>query len=364
MTKLFAKLFITGATGYIGGDALYAVANTYPDLEITALVRSSDKGAKVAAQYPQVRLVYGDLGSSALLTEEASKADIVLHCANCDHVGAAKAIIAGLAKQTKPTYMLHISGAANLCFEDWMEGTYGVKREKVYDDWDGIGEVTSLPDYAPHRNVEKLILAAGDNSGGRVRTAIVCPPCIYGPGRGPDNQMSVQVYEYVKATLKRRKGFIINKGTNYWTESHVQDISALFLALVTSAMSPDGGNATWNKEGYYFTESGEFTWGDVGRNIAKVAFDQKLINTADVDVVNNNQANQIWGGASFLWATNSRSKAIRANKLLGWTPKQKSVNDLLPQIIEDEAKAQGLIKGHAQLAAGQGKTGVPRHQEL
>jgi uncharacterized protein YbjT (DUF2867 family) len=33
----------TGATGYIGGDALYAVANTYPDLEITALVRNSDK---------------------------------------------------------------------------------------------------------------------------------------------------------------------------------------------------------------------------------------------------------------------------------------------------------------------------------
>jgi N-acetyl-gamma-glutamylphosphate reductase len=49
----------TGATGYIGGDALYAVASTYPDLEITALVRSSDKGAKVAAKYPKVRLVYG-----------------------------------------------------------------------------------------------------------------------------------------------------------------------------------------------------------------------------------------------------------------------------------------------------------------
>jgi nucleoside-diphosphate-sugar epimerase len=352
----------TGATGYIGGDALYAVASTYPDLEITALVRSSDKGAKVAAKYPKVRLVYGDLGSTALLTEEASKADIVLHCANCDHVSAAKALVAGLAKQMKETYLLHISGAANLCFEDWVEGTYGVKREKVYDDWDGIGEVTSLPDFAPHRNVEKIILAAGDISGGRVRTAIVCPPCIYGPGRGPDNQNSVQVYEYAKATLNRHKGFIINEGTNYWTESHVQDISELFLALVTSAMTPDGGKATWNKKGYYFTESGAFTWGDLGRNIAKVALDQKLINTAEVDTVNKDEANKIWGGASFLWGTNSRCKAVRANKLFGWTPKQKSIADLLPEIVEDEAKKLGLVKSHAQLAAGEGKTGVPRQR--
>jgi len=66
------KLFITGATGYIGGDALYAVANAYPDLEITALVRNSDKGAKVAAQYPKTRLVYGTLDSTELLTTEAS----------------------------------------------------------------------------------------------------------------------------------------------------------------------------------------------------------------------------------------------------------------------------------------------------
>jgi hypothetical protein len=170
------------------------------------------------------------------------------------------------------------------------------------------------------------------------------------------------VYEYAKATLNRHKGFIINEGTNYWTESHVQDISELFLALVASAMTPDGGKATWNKKGYYFTESGAFTWGDLGRNIAKVALDQKLINTAEVDTVNKDEANKIWGGASFLWGTNSRCKAVRANKLFGWTPKQKSIADLLPEIVEDEAKKLGLVKSHAQLAAGEGKTGVPRQR--
>jgi len=71
------KLFVTGATGYIGGDALKAIIDAHPEYEITALVRNSNKGAQVAAVYPKVSLVYGDLDSTDLLTKEASKADIV-----------------------------------------------------------------------------------------------------------------------------------------------------------------------------------------------------------------------------------------------------------------------------------------------
>jgi N-acetyl-gamma-glutamylphosphate reductase len=72
------KIFVTGVTGYIGGDALYEITQAHPDYEITALVRNSDKGAKVAKVNPSIRLVYGDLDSSDLITAEAQKADIVL----------------------------------------------------------------------------------------------------------------------------------------------------------------------------------------------------------------------------------------------------------------------------------------------
>ena len=50
-----------------------------PNMKSRPLVRNSDKGAKVASQYPSIRLVYGDLDSATLLTEEATKADIVCH---------------------------------------------------------------------------------------------------------------------------------------------------------------------------------------------------------------------------------------------------------------------------------------------
>lgn len=74
MTRIFA----TGVTGYIGGDSLFTITKAHPDYEITCLVRNSNKGAQVAAVYPSVKLVYGDLDNVDLIEEESKKADIVL----------------------------------------------------------------------------------------------------------------------------------------------------------------------------------------------------------------------------------------------------------------------------------------------
>jgi N-acetyl-gamma-glutamylphosphate reductase len=74
MTKIFA----TGVTGYIGGDAIHAIAKAHPEYEITCLVRNSDKGALVAKDFPKIKLVYGDLDKVDLIEEESKKADIVL----------------------------------------------------------------------------------------------------------------------------------------------------------------------------------------------------------------------------------------------------------------------------------------------
>lgn len=68
----------TGVTGYIGGDALYALATKHPELSYTALVRSTEKAEQVRARYPSVRVVIGNLGDSDLLKKEAADADIVL----------------------------------------------------------------------------------------------------------------------------------------------------------------------------------------------------------------------------------------------------------------------------------------------
>lgn len=320
-------------------------------MEITALVRNSDKGAKVASQYSSIKLVYGDLNSADILTTEASKADIVVHCAHADWPSATNAIVAGLAQKQTPAYFIHTSGSGNVAYADFEAKTFGVHREKTYDDWDGIKEVTSLPKHYIHCEVDKIVLGAWEKNP-NIFAAVVCPPTINGPGRGPDNQRSHQAYEMSRATLERGKGFQVEEGKNIWTEVHVHDLSEVFLALVTSALQPSGGNATWNAEGFYFVEDGEFVWGDIAQAIAKIAFDKKLIKTADIDNVSGEEADKLTKSGSYLWGTNSRVKAIRANKLFGWTPKGTKLKDLLPSIVEGEAKALGLIKSHAEKASG------------
>lgn len=348
------KIFVLGATGYIGGDALYALVQAHSDYDITCLVRSSDKGAQIASQYSNVKLVYGDLDNADLLEREAQKADIVLNCAHADHENAAKALVKGVAarSQEQPGYLIHTSGTGILNFADLEHKTFGEASAKVYDDWEGIGEVTSLPDYASHRNVDKVILAAGTEKGSRVRTAIVCPPTIYGQGRGPGNQRSIQVPELARFTLERKKGIQIGAGRTYWNTIHVHDLSSCYLALVEAAVD-QGGNATWGNEGYYFTENGQHIWGETAKIVVSTAKDQGFLTSDEIVTMSSDEANQqLMPYASYMWGTNSRCKAIRARKLLGWSPKERSMNEDIPETVRIEAKRLGLVQGHAAQVAG------------
>ena len=276
----------------------------------------------------------------------------MLHTAHADHPGAAAALVAGLAKRETPGFLIHTSGTGILGSGDFLRKTFGEVSQKLYDDFDNVKEIVEdFPDEAIHRNVDKIVLAAGTQHPGKVFTAIVAPPCINGPGRGPDNQKSIQIYWLAKAVLERKKGFQVGDGKNRWWDVHVQDLSNVFLRLVEEAIK-GGGSATWGKEGYYFASNGEFYWGDIAKGVAKAAYDKKLIPTAEVDIVSAEEAESIRKYGSYMWGTNSRGKAIRARKLLGWEPKQKSVLEYLGDIVELEAKGLGIIPGHAAVAAG------------
>ncbi|KAL2355853.1 hypothetical protein BJ546DRAFT_650612 [Cryomyces antarcticus] len=351
MTKIFAL----GATGYIGGDALYEIAHAHPEYEITCLVRNSDKGAQVASQYPKIKLVYGDLDSAELITGESAKADIVCNWANADHVAASNAIAQGLLTHSSinPAYWIHTSGTGILLFSDLQRKVFGEASAHVYDDWDGIGEVTSLPDTAPHRNVDKIVLAtgAGDNAA-KVKTAIVCPPTIYGPGRGPGNRRSHQVPELARTTLERGQGFKVGKGETYWTSVHVHDLSRVYLSLVEAAAA-GGAPATWGAEGYYFAENGDFVWGAVSELVATSAAKQGFIKDDTVVSVSPEEADTFTTWGSALWGANSRARAVRARKLFGWEPRAKALEEEVGETVRVEAQKLGLAKGHAKVAAGE-----------
>lgn len=56
----------------------------------------------------------------------------------------------------------------------------GTWTDEEYNDYSGIQALTTLPDEAFHRNVDKIVLEAGSKHADSVKTVIVCPPTIYG----------------------------------------------------------------------------------------------------------------------------------------------------------------------------------------
>ncbi|KAJ6002293.1 hypothetical protein N7499_001843 [Penicillium canescens] len=338
------KVFITGATGYIGGDGLFAIASAHPDWQFSALVRSQEKSAQVTSKYPQIRTVIGDLDSSDLIEEEVKNADIVFHFADCDHVAAAKAIAKGAQHHApeRPLWLIHTSGTGILTIEDQRAGTYGIERPKQYNDWEGVSELINLPSDAFHRNVDEIILGTGLQNSASVKVAVVCPPTIYGPGRGPGNTKSIQAYLLSAAVLKRKQGFLVGKGENVWHQVHVQDLSDVYLALGEAA-SEGGGKATWNDEGYYLAENGSFVWGDIQRAVAQSAFEKKLISSPDVESLDAAQTTEVFVAGKYAWGSNSRGISLRARKLFGWNPQKPKLIELIPEIVENEAKALGLL---------------------
>ncbi|KAI9925050.1 hypothetical protein ASPWEDRAFT_45191 [Aspergillus wentii DTO 134E9] len=334
------KVFITGATGYIGGDALAVLTAKHPEFSYAALVRSPEKAEQVKAKFPSVRIVQGDLDDSSLLEKESATADIVLHTADAsDHVGAANAIAAGLAaghSKEKPGYWLHTGGTGILTFEDSDRNVYGEKSEKVYDDWDKVDELVNLPDHAFHRNVDKIVLETGAKTSDVVKTALVCPPTIYGRGRGPCSQRGRQVYEMATVTLKLKKGPIIGGGQSLWNNVHVHDLSDVYSLLVDAAIQGRNDDGLWGANAYYLTENGEHRWGDLALSTAEAAAKLGYIPQGKAETIDLEDAKKYAGFESLSWGMNSRGRAQRARHLLDWKPSRPSLVSELPTIVRSE----------------------------
>ncbi|OQE36798.1 hypothetical protein PENCOP_c011G04123 [Penicillium coprophilum] len=334
------KLFITGATGYLGGDCLANLVANHPEYSYSALVRSTEKAEQVKAQYPFVRIVIGDLDDSALLERESAAADIVLHTADAsDHVGAAKAILTGLVTghtKENPGYLLHTGGTGILTWEDSDNNEYGNRSEHVYNDWDGVDELLTLPDHAFHRNVDQLVLKAGTQHADVLKTALVCPPTIYGKGRGPIGQLSRQVYILANMTLRRQKAPIIGAGQSLSNHVYIHDLSDVYALLIDAAVTSRTDDGLWGSKAYYLAENGEHCWGELAQATAETAVKLGYLPEVKTEALDPDSAKEYAGYESLSWGMNSRGRSQRAREILGWNPSGPSLLEELPEIVRVE----------------------------
>lgn len=216
----------------------------HPEYEITVMVRKVPED--FTTRYPNIKIKKGDYDSSDTISEAASNANIVIHNGDSDHEPSINAIIAGLLSRDpdSPSFLIHLGGSGII--SNW-ETHLGELNPKVWSDVKNIGEISSRPDKALHRNVDKIILVAGEKYADRLKTAIMAPPDIYGPGKGLGKTNSVYFPLLFAESKKLGHTFYYGSGENSRSWVHIDDLMALYLNMVEAAAA-GGAGADWGKE--------------------------------------------------------------------------------------------------------------------
>lgn len=284
------KVLLTGATGYIGGSV--AAGLVAAGHEVRGLVRSAGRTADLRNK--SIDPVVGSLEDSTLLTKAVRDVDAVVNAASADHRDAAEVMLAALAGSNK--LFLHTSGSS-------IVGTRagGEPTDKVYD------ESTPLqpsPARAARVALNQDILDAAENG---VRTVIVCPSLIYGIGHGVEPH-SMQVPWLIKLARKHGIAKHVGAGGNVWSNVHIDDLVTLYMLALDKA--PAGA--------FYFAENGENSMREICQAISRMLGFGGNTQSLTVD-----EAAAEWGegAAHDTMGSNSRVRAMRARKELGWAPK-------------------------------------------
>ncbi|KAH6960344.1 hypothetical protein HG530_008182 [Fusarium avenaceum] len=334
------SIFLTGASGYAGGQLLHQLVKSHPEYTIAALVRGAAAAETIARAYPKVRTVVGDLDDSELVEQEASKASVVLNVASNKHISSLQAIHRGLQKR-QSGYLIQISGASLLPVRDLASPSFkpGEPSDEVWDDLDGVSSIQDLIRTNDSRVVDNYILKAAKETPS-VKTALVLPPIIYGKGQGPVNQRSVQIPALAKVALERGHAVRAGKGLASWTNVHVADLARLFTLLTESAAKGSDDGDVWGENGIYLPGVGETTWADISDRVAKAAKDQGHIDTLEVEELYKPEVDSALPAGSVFFGSNARSKPRRATEVLGWKPSETGLDVEIPRAVAEEAESR------------------------
>ncbi|KFY81989.1 hypothetical protein V500_10923 [Pseudogymnoascus sp. VKM F-4518 (FW-2643)] len=327
-------IFITGVTGYIGGEVAVMLAEKHPEYNLVFLVRKDEQAKTVKSRFPSSETVIGDLDSHDVLFEQGKRADVVLQTASADHIAVGQSIIAGMAQGKKGHY-IHVSGSGIL--HDVTNG-FGNPSSKIYHDTSDLAAITSFDSSHVHADIDASVTAAGLKHG--IPTAIVSPVTIYGVGRGPIKNRSLQIPFLTEAIIKRGKAFTVLEGKNIWDNVHITDLAEAYNVLTEEALKLNGGKSSWGKEGYYFVESAEHRWKDIVTELAKIAQQKGAIKTAEVEKLSVEDAIAVHPWAPLLWGGNCRSRGDRI-RALGWKPSARKIEEYLPEMVDFEIKSLG-----------------------
>ncbi|KAL5519747.1 hypothetical protein ACEPAG_1407 [Sanghuangporus baumii] len=347
-------IFLTGATGYIGGSILWRLLNHRDarTFNIKVLVRNPEK-AKLLQEKFGVEAVIGSHADVDKIEGLVSEADYVISTADIDNFGAAKAILRGLKKYHEkngrvPIY-IRTSGTGVLM--DNAGGNYATDR--IYDDAK-VEDIESLdPKTQVHREVDIEVVSA--DTAGYARTYIVLPSLVYGIAKnglteaGIQNPHSIQVPNLIRASLARGQGGVVGLGKNKWPNVHIDDVADLYIVLFNKIRA-NVNSVPHGREGYFFGAYGEHDLYDVSKAIAQALVELGRGQSPEPTTFTKEEFDKYFGTFDY-FGPNSRCKPTRS-LALGWKPTH-TTKDLLASI---KPEIEALI------ASGRDKLETPLHR--
>ncbi len=196
------RIFLTGATGYIGGALAAALREAGHD--VTALVRPESDSK--ALRHRGVAIVAGDLASLPTLTEPLAGHDVFVHTAfaqSRETVAFDRTAIEVLGSQKG--FFVFTSGV-------WVLGNTGEHRS------DEATPVNPLPFVGWRPEHERMALQSG-------HAAVIRPGCVYG---GSQSLLA----EWFVAADQKRPLQIGGEGKNRWAMVNLHDLVDCYLRVI------------------------------------------------------------------------------------------------------------------------------------
>lgn len=339
MASTGKKVLVIGP-GFIGWIVLELLVKE--GYAVTGFVRRQEAADQLKAS-GAAQTVLGDLDDKALITKLVVDHDIVLHIASADHAPSAEAVLAGVQQRADAglqTIYIHTTGTSVIG-----EGGAPDKARVFHDSVQA--EVDSVPDTAPHRQIDLAITAAQKRllQARKAKIALMIPPLIY--GFNPAHQrLSIQIPSLTRYALKHGFAAHYGAGDAVWSVVHVRDLARAYVVLLHRLEAEPYGSAELENP-YYFCESssssdeqGEVSWGEIAATIGQALHERGLIADAAPRTVPPETYGDLFGDfTEAVVGRNSRSRAERL-RALGWKPVEKGwkasfLEDELPAILKE-----------------------------
>jgi len=285
------KIFLTGATGYIGSAVAEALKRA--NHAVIGLARTDEKARSLEAR--GIHAYRGDLSDSNSLASAVKDSDGVIHAGFTNDANASKAdqdavraILDLLKNSGKP--FIYTSGV-------WVMGNTDGKVADETKPLDPTPLVTWRVEFEPN------VLAAAKQN---IRAIVIRPALVYGHGKGLCSL-------FVSSAREHGAAQYIGSGENHWTFVHVEDLAELYRLALEKASA---GNVFLGAHGP-----------SVLMRQAAEAASQGAGAGGRTQSVTLEEARKQFGPMADALVLDQQVSGEKAKKTLGWSPKRDDILD-------------------------------------